>query len=239
MKGIPNRRSIAPLPSASAHREALSRFLGVWMERGESRDDSLRGTPEWEDLEKAVRDLAGFPLESLGSHDERTAFWLNIYNSRVLLDSAASDAPCEIGGHRFGTDDIEHGILRANRPKHRFSFRPFRKSDARRRYSLDDCDPRIHFALLRNAAPPSSVVVYDATDLNAQLNHITRTSLDASSVLDMAANRLTVPRSFRRYARDFGRSRVDIVRFVLLHSDTEAQAYLRQNLLTTRLIFRE
>lgn len=56
-----------------------------------------------------------------------------------------------IGGHVYSLDDIEHGVLRANRP-HPSSPEPLMKDgDPRLQFIMSNVDPRIHFALVCGA----------------------------------------------------------------------------------------
>src|SRR5882762_4556470 len=62
----------------------------------------------------------------------QTAFWLNVFNAGVLRDAAelglfSSEREREgfferprlkVSGHAFSLDDIYHGLLRGNLPKH-------------------------------------------------------------------------------------------------------------------------
>lgn len=53
----------------------------------------------------------------------------------------------DIGGLEYSLNDIENGILRANRiPPYHFS-RPFTSSDPRLEFALEKNETRIHFGL--------------------------------------------------------------------------------------------
>lgn len=61
---------------------------------------------------------------------ELTAFFINVYNMLVIHATVARGAPADIaarlsffssisyqlGGHEYTADEIEHGVLRGNRP---------------------------------------------------------------------------------------------------------------------------
>jgi len=77
--------------------------------------------------------LRGFDPTKLVSREEKLAFWINIYNALVIdgvITSSIRESVREgtlggmsffqktaynIGGYNFNLNDIEHGILRANR----------------------------------------------------------------------------------------------------------------------------
>ena len=73
-------------------------------------------------------------LDSFKTKEDKLAFWINIYNALVLhsvinfkitksvkekgysgMTRFFSEAAYTIGGYRFSLEEIEHGILRANR----------------------------------------------------------------------------------------------------------------------------
>ena len=56
-----------------------------------------------------------------------------------------------IGGHVFSLDDIEHGVLRVNRPHPSSGERLLGESDPRLQFMMSEVDPRIHFALVCGA----------------------------------------------------------------------------------------
>ena len=66
-----------------------------------------------------------------------------------------------IGGHIFSLDDIEHGILRCNKP-HPGSGRVMFQGDddPRLKFVMDSLDPRIHFALVCGAQVSDNSISY-------------------------------------------------------------------------------
>ena len=51
----------------------------------------------------------------------------------------------------FSLDDMEHGILRCNKPHPSTGLCCFKESDPRLKYTMKVLDPRIHFALVCGA----------------------------------------------------------------------------------------
>ncbi|XP_078366756.1 uncharacterized protein LOC144650866 [Oculina patagonica] len=72
-------------------------------------------------------------------------------NSVLEIENFWRRMSYNIGGYTFSLDDIEHGILRGNRP-HPSGGKPlFADGDPRLRFTVSEVDPRIHFALVCGA----------------------------------------------------------------------------------------
>ena len=67
-----------------------------------------------------------------------------------------------IGGHSFGLNQIENGILRSNRKAIGAVTKPFSKSDPRLRVALPAPEPKIHFALVCGAKSCPPIKTYTA-----------------------------------------------------------------------------
>ncbi|KAL9979374.1 hypothetical protein ACROYT_G017028 [Oculina patagonica] len=125
---------------------------------------------------------------NLGSLErtEKIAFFLNIYNSLTIhglamCESGLPNSVLEIenfwrrmsyniGGYTFSLDDIEHGILRGNRP-HPSGGKPlFADGDPRLRFTVSEVDPRIHFALVCGAKSCPAIRVFSAENLERGLD---------------------------------------------------------------------
>lgn len=188
--------------------------------------------------------LAALDPSAITSRDERIAFWINLYNA-LIIDAVISfgvqrsvsegrlglltffrRAAYNIGGHCTSCDDIEHGILRANRG-HLFIPGPqFAGDDPRRAWVMDPIDPRIHFALncASRSCPP--INVYDVSRLDAQLTLAARSFIDQTTTL--ANDRLMLSPILRWYAGDFG-GRAGVLDFVREHlPDDPRRAWLQQ-----------
>ncbi|MCS7055344.1 MAG: DUF547 domain-containing protein, partial [Thermoflexales bacterium] len=137
--------------------------------------------------EQLLPQLAAFDPTTLRTRAERTAFWINLYNA-VIIDAVITvgvtrsvtegdpggmrffrRAGCVVGGRCLSCDDIEHGILRANRGHPLIPGPHFASDDPRRAWIVEPLDPRIHFALncASRSCPP--IGIYDPERLDAQL----------------------------------------------------------------------
>ena len=94
-------------------------------------------------LREVTRSLPNYDPQHLEQRSERIAFWINVYNA-LILDAVVHykikgsllryfrifrRAAYNVSGLRFSADDIEHGILRGNRPHPIYPLRTFSSSD--------------------------------------------------------------------------------------------------------------
>ncbi|MBI5828578.1 MAG: DUF547 domain-containing protein [Chloroflexi bacterium] len=151
----------------------------------------LRASPTYAEYCRCARRLQSFDPVTLGSREERLAFWINLYNALIVdaviqfeVKRSVNEAPgffwraaYNIGGQRYCAFDIEYGILRANAPHPAIPGAHFGASDPRR-HSLQRLDPRIHFALVCAARSCPPIAVYDATRIDDQLEIAARTFIN-------------------------------------------------------------
>jgi hypothetical protein len=167
------------------------------------------------------------------TYEGQMAFWINLYNALVMNAVIAFDvhhsvaeghlgqltffrrAAYNVAGRRVSLDDIEYGILRANRG-HPFLPGPhFTSKDARLPWVLP-LDPRVHFALncASRSCPP--IQVYSADQLEAQLDLAARNFVDSNVKINPAKQLLIVSSLFQWFKGDFG-GRDGIVSFLIDH----------------------
>lgn len=165
--------------------------------------------------------LRGFDLLSLGTDDEKKAFWINLYNA-LLIDTVIgrkidktlqesrgvfASTGYTVGQFWFSADDIEHGILRCNRRHPARLRRPFAADDPRQKLVLNQFDARVHFALNCAAKSCPPIRFYDAEKIDVQLDLAARASINGGMLaLDKAAYTVSLSRIFMWYASDFGAS---------------------------------
>ena len=126
--------------------------------------------------------------------DALKALWLNLYNALTVHAICAVQAQCardnaapiasvlevpdfwakaryQVGSHVLSLDDIEHGILRGNRPHPSTKRACFGDGDPRRALSVPDAevDPRLHFALVCGAKSCPPIRVFDASNVERAL----------------------------------------------------------------------
>jgi hypothetical protein len=164
----------------------------------------------------------------------RAAFWINLYNAAVkhairtrgmrgsLLVHRGffRSVAWEVGGHRVNLHEIEHGLLRGNRPAPWTFWRPLRAADPRLSWGVP-LDPRVHFALNCGARSCPPIRAYTADKLDAQLALATRAYLDGEVVIE--GERLRAPWLCKLYRTDFG----DLHAFLAAHTDDATSAWIR------------
>ena len=130
------------------------------MERDDAFDAFVNATAELQKVDVYGLDRA-----------EALSFWINIYNALIVHAMAVfgvgknplarltwfDKVRYEIGGRVYSANDIEHGVLRGNKPSPASPFSllglsslaspTFRSPDPRRSLAMQPVDPRIHFAL--------------------------------------------------------------------------------------------
>ncbi|MDG5819414.1 DUF547 domain-containing protein [Natronococcus sp. A-GB7] len=161
---------------------------------------------------------------ALSSRERRLAFWLNCYNayaqllleeSPELLEGGLVDRwtffgrdRIPVGGVWLSLNDIQHGMLRQSKHPWGFGYvpRPF-PSRFERRFRLEECDPRIHFALSRGGDHCPPIAVYSGADVDEDLDIAIRWYLEETVGYDSDDGVATVPRLFWRYRGDFGGKR--------------------------------
>lgn len=186
-------------------------------------------------------------LNDLSDRASATAFWINLYNALVIhaviaydvQDSIAAggfsgqvrffrQAAYNIGGMRFSLEDIEHGILRANRGNP-FQFSPqIPPKDRRSNFVLRPANPRIHFALNCASISCPPIGVYQPNNLDTQL-----ALASANYILQetrLTPKGLAISKLFSWYKKDFG-SNQDIAAFILKHlPEGNRKEWLENNL---------
>lgn len=165
----------------------------------------------------------------------QTAFWLNVFNAVVLRDApelALADAVREmqgfferprlkVGGFAFSLDDIEHGLLRGNAPKHGRLRKPMSRDDPRLAYMPLAYDERMHFAMYSACRSSPALRVFGAGQLDRQLEEATVEYLRRTVRIDAGGAVVVLPRQFRWYAGDFGGER-GVIEFVVARLDDDS-----------------
>lgn len=159
--------------------------------------------------------------------NERKAFFINVYNALTIHGLSVADqlptsvldiakfwrsTAYDIGGMVFSLDDIEHGILRGNKPHPSASDPPFSDKDPRKALALKSCDPRIHFTLVCGAKSCPAIQVYSAHNLERGL-HSAATNF-CSQQVGVASSSVSLSMIFRWYAVDFGSSDRELLQWL-------------------------
>ena len=190
---------------------------------------AIRQSEEWRKLRLHTARLRSVDLHSLDSDAKKTAFWINVYNVLVNdgiislhVKGSVTKSPdffrraCyNVGGLVFSLEDIEHGILRGNRPSETGGSSPFKSNDSRLAFKVSHFDPRIHFALNCGAKSCPTVHIYTETQLDEQLETAAKSFINGPDVkLDSSRNTLQISQIFEWYAQDFGTNNREVIAFI-------------------------
>ncbi|KAL4422375.1 hypothetical protein ABPG75_008572 [Micractinium tetrahymenae] len=201
---------------------------------------ALRGDPEWADFVAATAELQKVDLAQLSSREERMAFFINIYNALVvhaLVVFGPADGTLSrlrwfdsisylIGGRRWSSNDVEHGVLRGNAPspaslfsllgKPQWAGKTFKAGDPRAALAIQPVDPRIHFALNCGAASCPPIRVYTPDRLEFGLEAAASAFCAGEVAVDKAAGELELSMILKWYGPDFG-SKQQLMDFLVAH----------------------
>ena len=148
----------------------------------------------------------------------QTAFWINVFNAGVLRDAAelgllSSERDREafferprlkVSGQRFSLDDIYHGLLRGNLPKHGHLRSPMIRSDPRLAYMPIAFDERMHLALHTAARSSPALRTFEGGKLDVQLEQASADYIQRTSRVEREGARVVAPKLLQWYAKDFG-----------------------------------
>lgn len=219
-------------------------------DRGRINYEAMKRSREYKKYRETAAGLKEFDPSTLSTLQEKKAFWINLYNTIVVqgivelgiresvkeIRRFFKDIAYEIGGFLFSADDIEHGILRANRRPPYGILPRFRRDDPRRSFSLDKVDPRIHFALVCGSRSCAPIRFYRAGLIEEQLEQAARSFVNSSEVIIAPEeNRIFLSQIFDWYKADFG-GRRRALEFVLRYLDMDEKVqFLKDNLNRIRL----
>jgi hypothetical protein len=182
--------------------------------------DRLQHEPALIEYRAIARELAAFDPWALSGRGEQIAFWMNVYNA-LSIDAVLSfglrktireqpgffrRAAYRIGGHRFSSEEIEHGILRGNRPPLPQLAPPLEPDDPRLLLAIKPPDPRVHFALNCAARSCPPLLVYDGARIDAELDAAAAAFIRSGGVT-VEENQVRVSAILLYYAEDFGGAR--------------------------------
>ena len=200
----------------------------------------------------ATTELQIVDLTELKSLEDRTCFWINMYNALIVHALAVfgpatstlqrltwfGDISYSIGGYRFSANDIEHGILRGNaaNPASLWNIlgisslaQPmFSSGDSRRQFALSKVDPRIHFALNcgANSCPP--IKVYSPDTLELGLTSSAEAFCSSEVVFDQTTGTLHASSILKWYGGDFGQTQKERIQYLLPYLSEETRNALEQ-----------
>ena len=200
----------------------------------------------------AVLDL--FNPEELKPGEARRAFWINLYNALVMdavIDLRVQRSVTEgrlgmltffrkaaysVYGRRMSLEDIEHGILRANRGNPYVPGVQFSSSDSRSEWVLP-IDVRIHFAINCGGRSCPPIRSYSPDKLYEQLDIAARSFVHGTVVVRPESNEVSLSKIFRWYQADFG-GHDGVVEFLINNLPNDSRRdFLRTFGVNVRLVY--
>jgi hypothetical protein len=190
---------------------------------------ALAASSEFAQVVATTRRLGGGRPDQLEAPAQQIAFWANLYNALTVHGIIALGIRrgvgevqeffrrvCyDVGGDPLSLVDIEHGVIRRNRPARNLPGPVWAPGDRRARWMVSRLDPRVHFALVCGARSCPPIRAYEAERLDSQLDLATRAFVNADAEIDPDAGRVRLSRIFYWYEEDFG----DVLDWVLEYLD--------------------
>uniref|UniRef100_A0A7S2B678 DUF547 domain-containing protein n=1 Tax=Pycnococcus provasolii TaxID=41880 RepID=A0A7S2B678_9CHLO len=177
---------------------------------------------------KALKNVSLDALRAL-SEDTQRCFWLNLYNALTVHGIVTAFAEAaekkrspplsvleikdfwkstayDVGGVEFSLDDMEHGILRGNRPHptQKGATHYFQPSDTEKLKLVLEAEPRIHFCLVCGAQSCPPIRVFVEKNLERGLVAAARGFCQREVEVDESRNTVTLSKIFDWYGVDFG-----------------------------------
>ncbi|XP_022936171.1 uncharacterized protein LOC111442849 isoform X2 [Cucurbita moschata] len=178
--------------------------------------------------------LASVNLQRL-THQEKLAFWINVYNSCMInafLQLGIPESPemvaglmqkatINVSGHLLNAITIEHFILRL--PYHsQYAFSKsakYNEKTFRSIFGLELSEPLVTFALSCGSWSSPAVRVYTASQVENQLELAKRDYLQAA--VGIASEKFGIPKLLDWYLLDFGKDLDSLVDWVCLQLPSE------------------
>ncbi|XP_055071223.1 uncharacterized protein [Misgurnus anguillicaudatus] len=204
-------------------------------------------SPYYERYCELAVQLQRVELQSL-SHEEKLAFFINIYNALVIHGNLRLGFPKTfwqryrffnyvsylIGGEVFTLQDIENGVLRGNRKGVAQLLKPFSKNDPRLQVALSDVEPLVHFALNCGAKGCPPIKTYTPQNIDNQLHVAAEAFLenDDGCIIDDVRREVKLSQIFKWYKADFGGTDEKLLNWVFDHMEPSQKKWSLKALLT-------
>lgn len=235
--GIHPGEVLNPRPQSGPSLDVVLPALRAFLQSGEVDYASLQRAPAYVEFCAAADAL--HLVEPPPAEAAARAWWINLYNGLIIHAVIAFHirrsvwedrgffrrAAYIVAGHRMSADDIEHGVLRGNRPHPLLRLRQFAPGDPRLRWSLP-LDPRVHFALVCASRSCPPVGLYTASALEDQLDLAASAFITGGGVrADPLTRTVSLSRIFLWYQADFGGG-AGVRTFIARYADEHIRALL-------------
>ncbi|MFW6127269.1 MAG: DUF547 domain-containing protein, partial [Thermodesulfobacteriota bacterium] len=246
--------AIPPQDMAARLKTTMNTLRGAFFEPdGRVAYERMAQSEIYQDFLKLSHNLKTMYLAGLRRREEKIAFWINLYNVIVIHGVIAlgiRDSVKEvwnffrrvryqIGPHFFIPEDIEHGILRGNRRPPNSLFRRLGGGDPRLNFIVEPLEPRIHFTLVCASSSCPFIDVYTPENLEQELTFAAETFVNSGgAVLDRENRLISLSQVFKWYARDFGATQAERLRFIApFFYNTQDRAFLEDQADTLKISY--
>lgn len=241
-------KTINALEVSQSLEKVLSNLITKFVSKDGMNVDytKLKTSGEFTKLKQEVSQLPYINICEL-STDQQKAFFINLFNiltihaivSQPKLPHSIRDlqqfwhtSAYQIGKQNFTLEDIEHGILRGNRPEPA-SIKPhFESQDPRLQFTITKLDPRIHFAIVWGCKSSPALNVYHGSNLDKSLDEAAKTFCEKEICMYTEVNEIWLPGFFKWYLKDFGKQDIDVIKSTLHYLSKEKQERARLLLIT-------
>ncbi|XP_060077398.1 uncharacterized protein LOC132556952 [Ylistrum balloti] len=192
----------------------------------------IAGSTEFEKYKRLTKELHRVRI-SEATREEKLSFFINIYNALVIHANVHVGPATNlwqrykffntiryiIGGESYSLQDIENGVLRANRKGVGMFTRPFSQSDPRFKVALEKHEPLIHFALVCGAKSCPPIKTYSSNGINEQLTLAAEAFLDGGDgcQIDMNKRQVRLSKILKWYQEDFGKNKEEVLCWIQAH----------------------
>ncbi|KAG6579155.1 hypothetical protein SDJN03_23603, partial [Cucurbita argyrosperma subsp. sororia] len=233
-----------PKPTAMVAQK-LAKIMSAILESYASQDLqhldylTISNTEEFRRYMNLIQDLHRVNLLEL-SHDEKLAFFLNLYNAMVIhgfirfgrvegvIDrkSFFSDFQYLVGGHPYSLIAIKNGILRGNRRPPYSLIKPFSASDKRLELTFGKVNPLIHFGLWNGTKSSPRLRFFTPQGVEAELRCAAREFFQTGEVeVDLDKRTVHLPGIIKWFSVDFGAEK-EILRWIMKFLDAKKAGLL-------------
>ncbi|KAG5033929.1 hypothetical protein JHK87_008839 [Glycine soja] len=175
-------------------------------------------------LKLLLRKLACVNIENF-NHQEKLAFWINIYNSCMMnayIENGIPESPemvaalmqkatINVGGHLLSATTIEHYILRL--PYH-WKFTLSKGGKNHETYGLELSEPLVTFALSCGTWSSPAVRIYTASQVENELEIAKREYLQAT--VGISISKFLIPKLLDWYLLDFAKDLESLLDWICL-----------------------
>lgn len=183
--------------------------------------DLLRSIKSRADVSLLIQELEDLSVsilsEALVTDAQKIVFWVNIYNSFILLRLREDPALYQdrkafftrprltIAGQILSFDDVEHGFLRKSKMKYSLGYiDKLTVSEFEQRMRVEKVDWRIHMALNCGAVSCPPIYVFTLDNLDERLSERARHFLTAYTRFNPVSNQVEVTALMKMFHHDFG-----------------------------------